>query len=133
MKKIIILCFLLLTVFGFSDVYEKKNVENVETELTLRKKDRESYDFLVDYVVDSYSDRPKLRQIAGTAVKEGNSYVYVTDYNGKLIFNIKKDSVLVKTVGVGSENIFISGTYKFKSKLTNEDSEFLDRALLDMN
>lgn len=126
MRKTIILLLALMSFFSFSKNYEKAEdrKEGVSSiYLILKEGKGNSYDFFFEYVIDTGSLLPKLRQAAGTAYKNGNKYVCKDLRGEQITFDIRKDQVVIS----GSD--YLEGVYNYLSESAKEDYETVEWAL----
>ena len=126
MKKIIVLLLVSLSIFSFSKNFEKKENQKEGTPevLLILRENGNSYDFSMDFV--EMGNMPRLHQVAGTAEKVGNKYVY-SGQIGEITFNVQNNKVIV-----ASQSVFdyaINGSYNFISNSSEADYRDLDRLL----
>ena len=79
-----------------------------------------SYDFSFEYVM--LGSMPKLRQLAGTAYKNGDKYIFKVSDGSGLEFSIKNNKVVVS----GDFDRLVKGEYIYTSESTSEDSETIE-------
>ena len=123
MRKIIILLLALMSFFSFSKNYEKKEDKKAgisSTVLVLKEGTENSYDFSFDYVM--LGSMPRLRQLAGTAYKNGNKYILQSSAGYQIEFSIKNNKVTVS----GNFDRFVNGEYTYTSESTNDDYEAIE-------
>ncbi len=123
MRKIIILLLALMSFFSFSKNYEKKEDKKAgisSTVLVLKEGTENSYDFSFDYVM--LGSMPRLRQLAGTAYKNGNKYIFQSSAGYQIEFSIKNNKVTVS----GNFDRFVNGEYTYTSESTNDDYEAIE-------
>ena len=123
MRKIIILLLALMSFFSFSKNYEKKEDKKAgisSTVLVLKEGTENSYDFSFDYVM--LGSMPRLRQLAGTAHKNGNKYIFQSSAGDRIEFSIKNNKVTVS----GNFDRFVNGEYTYTSESTNDDYEAIE-------
>ena len=124
MKKIVVLLLALMSFFTFSKNYErkedKKGTGTSTINLVLIEGSENSYDFSFEYVM--LGSMPKLRQLAGTAYKNGDKYIFKVSDGSGLEFSIKNNKVVVS----GDFDRLVKGEYIYTSESTSEDSETIE-------